>query len=521
MTQDQHKILEALQRWQKAQAVREGVEGYRVLPYKTLVALAQACPTNELELLSVKGIGAIKARQYGAEILRCIQSAQSTSAELSSSPAPVESNHNTGEVGADTDTVFVVGEFLSALNVLMRSHFSAVRVRGEVVDFRRNHSGHAYFQIKDASAVLRVTVFRGAYEVSGVELADGMEIIVTGYPQHHAQYGFSFLASTVELCGEGALKKAYDALKTSLRAAGLLDAERKRALPPFVRRIGLITSRDGAAIGDFMTNLGAHGFHVLLRHSAVEGQQAVHELLRALADLRSYAQAGRIDVAVITRGGGSLESLQAFNNETFVRAVAEFPVPVVAGIGHERDETLTTLVADVGVSTPTAAARVLSAPYADAVARVERSTRTIMQRYAQVLRTTHTRLTDAAEYFVTRFRRVFQRYETARAAMMSHCTALARSLQARHEQLARYAGSLQTRQAQLCRRTAERISQLERLIAARDPHTLLARGYAIVRTSSRVVRTVADVTPGEELNVRVSDGTIHTVVRDTKTKSSQ
>ncbi len=515
-------LLERLVTWQQQQAAREGVEPFRVLPYKTLVELSHAVPRNEQELLGIKGIGAIKVRRYGAALLALLNDENMTSPMRATrtcddiQTVPLESvahNAETGEVLASPEeTTFSVGDFLGALNMLMAAHFQHVRVRGEVVDYRRNHTGHAYFHIKDATGVMRVTVFRNAYELSGVELADGMEVIVTGRPQHHAQYGFSFIGETVELAGEGALKKAYDALKEKCAKEGLFAPERKRPIPDFATRIGLITSRDGAAIGDFMTNLGAHGLHIRFVHSAVEGQHAIHELIGAIRMMHALAQRGDIDVLVVTRGGGSLESLQAFNNEKIVRALATFPVPVIAGIGHERDETLTTLVADVGVSTPTAAAKALCVSWTQARTHVRQRQYDLFNAYDTVLTNTRNHITHAATALTQRFSDVLARYTRVQQRFVQCIFVYAQAIRARREHIVRVAKYLCTAQKQLLRRAHAHIVTIEKMLMMHNPQRLLARGYAIVRGQRGVVRHVADVYSGEELNVQLSDGTIVVVV---------
>jgi exodeoxyribonuclease VII large subunit len=161
----------------------------------------------------------------------------------------------------------------------------------------------------------------------------------------------------IELCGEGALKKAYDVLKQKLETEGVFALEKKRLLPQFPERIALITSEQGAAIGDFTMNLGSQGFKVDFYPTSVEGKKAVVDILEALRYFNRHAE--KYDVLVMIRGGGSLESLQAFNNETLIREIAECKIPTLLGVGHEKDVTLSALAADVMVSTPTATARTL------------------------------------------------------------------------------------------------------------------------------------------------------------------
>jgi exodeoxyribonuclease VII large subunit len=184
-----------------------------------------------------------------------------------------------------------------------------------------------------------------------------MEVIVEGTPSIYIPNGrFNFGVNTIELVGEGALKMAYDKLKKKLDSEGLFDIERKKLIPELPERIGLITSETGAVIHDFLTNIGKYGFKIKFFNSRVEGQLAIKDLLSAI----EYFEDKDIDVLVIIRGGGSLESLQAFNNEVLIRKIADFEKPVICGIGHDKDVPLCALVADLLVSTPTAVTTVLN-----------------------------------------------------------------------------------------------------------------------------------------------------------------
>ncbi len=203
------------------------------------------------------------------------------------------------------------------------------RIVGEVSGLKMyDGRSYLYFSIKDKSteAVLTCFMWKKDYSISGVELKDGLEIIITGFPNIYKPKGsLSFQTSTIELVGEGALKKAYDELKLKLEKEGIFAESRKRKLPEFPQRIGLITSQSGAAIGDFLTNLGKFGFKVFHIDSRVEGQMATQELI---ASVRTFKDKN-IDVLVMIRGGGSLESFLPFNNESLIREIVNFPAPVL------------------------------------------------------------------------------------------------------------------------------------------------------------------------------------------------
>ncbi|HVM77071.1 MAG TPA: exodeoxyribonuclease VII large subunit [Candidatus Paceibacterota bacterium] len=272
----------------------------------------------------------------------------------------------------EEDKIFTVSEFIGFLNEIFKTQ--DVRLSGEICELKRAASGHVYFTIKDKddNAVMDCIIWARNYELCGVTLEVGMEVLLAGHPNVYAPSGrLSFIAETVELVGEGALKKAYDALRKKLEAEGLFAPERKRELPEYVQKIGVITSMKGAVIHDFENNLGKFGFKVNVIDSRVEGQQAVMPIMKAIECMRREAEKGMIEVLVIIRGGGSLESLQAFNNEALVRAVSDFPVPVIAGIGHDKDVPLMALAADFMTSTPTAAAHLLGRSWEEAYAKLQ------------------------------------------------------------------------------------------------------------------------------------------------------
>ena len=376
----------------------------------------------------------------------------------------------------DPDKIFSVGEFIEVLNVFFRKE--EVRIVGEICELKRAASGHVYFTIKDqgsrddrGAAVLDAIIWSRNYELCGVELEVGMEVMLNGHPNIYPPSGrLSFVAESVELVGEGALKKAYEALKKKLEAEGIFSLERKRRLPEFPRRIGVITSLKGAVIHDFENNLGKFGFIVNVCDSRVEGQTAVKDLLASMATFRAMAEkkntdgSAALDALVIIRGGGSLESLQAFNNEVLVRAIADFPVPVIAGIGHDKDIPLVALAADYMASTPTATAHFLSRPWEEAFAKLNRFGSMIV-RFQQELKRQATDLDIIWENIVV---------QTAHRVEWM----------------------------------AEQIDYAERYIRLNDPRRQLKLGYSITRQNGKIVRSAARISSGDELETEFADGNI-------------
>lgn len=364
--------------------------------------------------------------------------------------------------------VFSVSEYIEVLNVGLKQE---VRLVGEVTKASQYPSGHVYFTVKDGKkdAVMDCVIWKFNYLQCGVKLEAGMEVVLTGHPQVYAPTGrFSFVARLVELKGEGALKKAYDDLKKLLAEEGVFASERKRAIPTLPRRIGVVTSKEGAVIHDFINNLGKFGYEVRLIDSRVEGQQAVGSLLEAI---RAFKKED-IEVLVIIRGGGSLESLQAFNNEMLVRELASFPVPVIAGIGHDQDVPLAALAADAMASTPTATAHLLNRSWEDAYARV--------RQFASVL----SRVDD-------RIRRIRADLDLALTTVVN-------------------------RTQEMFVRAKERLAYAEKAIVLHNPERQLALGYSIARKHGKVIRSIEGILKGDEISIQFGDGEADALVKSKK-----
>jgi exodeoxyribonuclease VII large subunit len=335
-----------------------------------------------------------------------------------------------------------------------------------------------YFSIKDKEnpGSLDAIMWARNYQLCGIALEVGMEVILNGHPNVYPNNGrLSFVADTVELVGEGALKKAYDELRKKLEAEGVFAAVRKRPLPEYPQRIGVITSMKGAVIHDFENNLGKFGFKVNVIDARVEGAQAVPSLLAAIHAMREIVEdegsrGAGIEVLIIIRGGGSLESLQAFNNEALVREVVNFPVPVIAGIGHDQDVPLMALAADYMTSTPTAAAHVLGRSWEEAYAKV-REFSGLLNRFPLELQRVDNALTNTWDGLVNLFERSLER--------------------------ARQTVALGTQ-----------------AIKHNDPARQLGLGYSIARRNGKVIRSTAGLFPGEELALTVSDGEIGSIIKN-------
>jgi exodeoxyribonuclease VII large subunit len=543
------EILRQLKEWRQMVAGAEGVPVFRIFSNATLENIALVRPRTYEELLTVKGIGERKMAQYGDALLLIVQSAHTDTPPKAplvrdrprgSSPTkpsvavpPQDFEHVAQEVAPQELTV---SAFLDLLNDTLGTIHA--RVQGEIssVDIRATA---VYFSLKDANdgSMMNCIMWRSNYRLCGTEFEEGMEIIVEGNPDVYKPNGrLSFKATSAELVGEGALKRQYDALKAKLTEEGLFDAARKRELPAFPQRIGLITSREGAAIGDFQVNLGNHGFQVTFRASRVEGQSAVPDLLQAIQMLKNVP----IELLVIIRGGGSMESLLPFNNEMLAREVVQFPVPVLVGVGHERDVSLVALAADTMLSTPTAAAQALNVPWQHARADVRVAERTMLTHFNGALHTCHTVVDRSFGYMRTRVRGIFDDFAHTEQTLLragervrTRITGIHRELngmpptwlRAMRLQLRAIRDMLvYTAPQRTLKRAFEQMNQqvrtLEKQLEYNNPERQLQRGYSIIHTQGRIVRHVTDVVVGDQLEIRVQDGTLTSKVTNKSARNS-
>lgn len=256
----------------------------------------------------------------------------------------------------ENDSIFSVTEISNALKVIVERTYGFVRVRGELSEVKRAASGHVYMTLKDAGAVLNAIVWKTAAAKLQVKPEDGLEVIVTGrmttYP---GRSNYQIVIDQIEVAGEGALLKLIEERRKKLTAEGLFDADRKRPLPLYPKRIGVITSPTGAVIRDILHRLAdRYPCEVWLWPVLVQGEGAAQQITQALSGVTRMHE--KPDIIIVARGGGSIEDLMPFNDEAVVRAAAACPVPLISAVGHETDTTLIDFAADRRAPTPTAAA---------------------------------------------------------------------------------------------------------------------------------------------------------------------
>jgi exodeoxyribonuclease VII large subunit len=434
----------------------------------------------------------------------------------------------------------------SSLNRLVRDLLGdalpQVWIEGELSNVARPASGHVYFTLKDSGAQVRCAMFKMKASALRFRPVDGMQVMVRAKVGLYEPRGeFQLVAEYMEPSGEGALQREFEQLKARLNAEGLFDPSRKRPLPRYARRIGVITSATGAAVRDVLSVLARRWplAHVEILPVPVQGREAPPAIV---AMLRKASACARYDVVLLTRGGGSLEDLWAFNEEVVARAIHASAVPVISAVGHEIDFSIADFVADLRAPTPSAAAELL---VPDAVA-IGRHLRQLQQRLlavqlgrlqAQSQRIDHLLARLQAQRPQARLLRDRERLVHLRRRLT---TALREQDQRRHTRLERLHARLLARHPRnqlplLQRRLAEQDQRLRRAITqllqrrqiqlrhdgralhAVSPLATLERGYAIVfDADGKVLRSVQGVEPGSTLRARLVDGELGLLVRESQ-----
>jgi exodeoxyribonuclease VII large subunit len=438
-----------------------------------------------------------------------------------------------------TRKVLSVSELTTQIKRLLEKQVGQVWVTGEITNLRTQTSGHIYFTLKDASTQVSCVLFRGEAAGQRQHLQDGQKVVLQGDLSVYEPRGqYQLRVTAVELQGVGALQIAFEKLKQKLNAEGLFAPGRKRPLPRYPQRIGLVTSPTGAAIRDVLHVIQRRnpGLEIVLASCRVQGQGAAAEIACAIGWLNEWdAQGGGLDLILVTRGGGSLEDLWAFNEEVVARAIFGSRLPVVSAVGHEIDFSISDFVADVRAATPSAAAEIItegafaSRQFVEAAGERLRflarqrweAAQADWERVAHRLGRVHPerqvnehfqRLDDLQLALLRgvkmRWRESQSRWQAAAQglARLKPGVALAQRQQALAEQQRRLLDRVRYHLQSLQARQATVAARLKLL----SPENVLARGYSITSdaASGAVIREAKEVKPGQRLRTKLKSGEI-------------
>ncbi|MDY6943330.1 MAG: exodeoxyribonuclease VII large subunit [Pseudomonadota bacterium] len=443
--------------------------------------------------------------------------------------------------------IFTVSALNREVRALLDRGLPVSWVEGEISNFAAPSSGHWYFSLKDAKAQVRCAMFRQRNQAVQARPQNGAHVLIKARASLYEPRGeYQLIVEHLEPAGEGALRQAYEALKRKLAAEGLFSPEHKKTLPPFPRRIGIITSPTGAAIRDILNVLKRRfpTIPLVLYPVAVQGDEAAPQIVRAIETATRRAEC---DVLIVGRGGGSLEDLWAFNEEIVARAIHACPIPVISAVGHEIDVTIADFVADVRAPTPSAAAEIAVPDAAEVSARVERLLSRLvtwqqhrMARHRDRLATLEARLRRC--HPAQRLRQQSQRLDELEQRL---ARAMELTLERRRHRLSslatRLAATTPTHRLNMLRQRLERAqerlhramqlrlesSQRRFHLAARalstvSPLATLERGYAIARTADGVVlRDSQQTQVGDPIHIRLAHGELDCEITQVRTEQHE
>jgi exodeoxyribonuclease VII large subunit len=412
-----------------------------------------------------------------------------------------------------TSKVFTVSELTRSIRGTLEAKFGAVWVQGEISNYKLHPSGHQYFTLKDQRAQISCVIWRDTMAPMRQALVDGAQVQIYGsITVFEAQGKYQLRVEILQPRGVGLLQAKFEALKHKLEAEGLFALERKRPLPKFPCRIGIVTSPSGAAIRDMLNVLRrrAPWLQILINPVRVQGTGAAQEIAVAIRELATPNKAfAPLDLIVVTRGGGSIEDLWEFNEEIVARAIFDSAVPIVSAVGHEIDFTICDFVADLRAPTPSAAAELIVPDINDLQRRIDGCTRALGRQSLNHVRDAQQRLDHAREPLQRCLAHKIDSYK--RSLLHITRTLQARSpereLTMRRNRLVDLHRRLVACPPRLLENAMHRFQRIEGILRVLGPDATLRRGYSITMNErGKIIRTIAAVRPKMKIRTRVNDG---------------
>jgi len=419
----------------------------------------------------------------------------------------------TSDFFQQTSKVFTVGELTRAIRGMLETKFGAVWVQGEISNYKLHPSGHQYFTLKDQRAQIACVIWRDTIAPPRQPLVDGAQVQVYGtITVFEARGQYQLNVRILQPRGVGLLQAKFETLKRKLQAEGLFAPERKRPLPKFARRIGIVTSPTGAAIRDMLNVLRrrAPWLQILINPVRVQGTGAAQEIAVAVRELAGPNEAfAPLDLIVVTRGGGSIEDLWEFNEEIVARAIFNSAVPIVSAVGHEIDFTICDFVSDLRAPTPSAAAELIVPDIIDLQRRIDGCTRALARQLLNRVRDAQQGLDHARETLQRCLAHKIDSYKRGllHVAATLYARSPARELMIRRNRFADLHRRLVASPGRLLENARHRFRHIEGILRVLGPDATLRRGYSITTDErGKVIRTIATVHPRMKIRTRVSNG---------------
>jgi exodeoxyribonuclease VII large subunit len=411
--------------------------------------------------------------------------------------------------------VLSVSAFIQQINSIIGEQ--TVQIEGEVSAFQMSSFANnqwVFFDLKDEQKEAKIRCFTTVANLrkSRISPVDGMRIIVTGKSRLSPKSGiFSVMVDTLAVSGEGELAKAFELLKQKLELEGLFNETRKRAIPDMPQKIGVITSQDAAAYKDFMKVLGARmgDLELYFHHAQVQGERAVDSIINAIDNLNSYPE---IEVIVLTRGGGAMDDLHAFNDETVARAIYNSAKPIISAIGHERDFTIVDFVADMRASTPSNAAELLTPHRDELLASVTQKERIIQSSIQYQLQTLISQIDQNLHTLERYIRRTSDQVKMGIQKLEYLTFQKLSEIQQYQHQVGNNVNQLETLISNNLSQFKNKLALLQSKLAAFDPQSILQKGYSITKIYDKIITDSKQLKEGDILTTQFHNGQINSIV---------
>ncbi len=433
--------------------------------------------------------------------------------------------------------IYTISRLNREVRTVLEEVFPAVWVQGEISNLAKPASGHLYFSLKDSAAQVRCAMFKNRQSGLRFEPENGMQVMARANVGLYEGRGeFQLIIQSLEPAGAGALQLAFEALKQKLSAEGLFDEEHKKQFPPFPETIGIITSATGAAVRDILSILKRRypSGNIIIYPTMVQGDGAGQEIAKTI---KLAEQRNECDVFILTRGGGSIEDLWAFNEEVVARTIFDITTPIVSGVGHEIDFTIADFVADQRAATPSAAAELISPDSMDVLSKLKHREQQLARTQKQTLHNFHSRvellskrithpkqrlmeLIQRTDEYTMRLKHSIERQLSNEKMAITGMISKINRLNPSHS-IARQIEKVNVLQAQFKKsinRTLEKakdeVSSLEHILNTVSPVSTLERGYAIVteQKTNKIVRNTKHIKSGDQLRIRLATSEIDSTV---------
>ncbi|MEF8846871.1 MAG: exodeoxyribonuclease VII large subunit [Candidatus Paceibacterota bacterium] len=435
------------------------------------------------------------------------------------------------------DRVFTVTEFINFVNALFEPLKSRrVSIKGEIGEDINLYPRYGFFKLIDENdSVLQCFAYKRVINEMEIDFEPGMEVKISGYPELRKKKGsFNFQVKRIVPTGEGELKKQFELLKKKLKEKGFFDKEKKQEIPPFAEKIGLITSKGSDAEEDFRTHLKKYGFTIYSYNSKVEGDSAIQDIVSGIQLLNSKFP--DLDLIVITRGGGSWESLQAFNSKEVVKSAFSSNKPIISGVGHENDVTLLDLVADMRVSTPTDAGKYLSENWEQGAQFIEQSERNLNMTIANIIERVKQQFAEMKRFFereikneigkleqslehdlkflTNQLKSKIEKFYSLEESFRANGYKLKVNFKENKEKVETLTQQLNQNKEHWEETLFKQLSQEREKLRISSPKFKLRQGYSITKKQGEVVKKSSDLKQGDKIKTKLSKGSVKSQVEN-------